>query len=310
MIKSQIALIRRELWEHRSIYVAPLVIALLLSLFSVMGQVTVSGLDHAKEALDIGIIGATNLGEDKRSAILTGLMVSLSVPLMLSMWILTIFYSLDSLYAERKDRSILFWRSIPSTDFETVLSKLLTALLIIPLITFAVIAATHVVVLLITSIWLGARGANAWHLIWTAVPFFDNWSATVVFILALPLWLSPFVGWFLFVSAYTKRSPFLVAFLPIAVLPLLERILFNTSATAEAFFVRSFKIPLFPGWENFYSVFQEGGHLHMVEGVRLSLWSLIDLGNFLRSPGLWIGLVVCGLFTTAAIYVRRYRDDS
>ncbi len=310
MIQSQIALIRRELWEHRSIYVAPLVIALLVSLFSVMGQVTVSGLDHAKEALDIGIIGATNLSEDQRSAILTGLMVSLSVPLMFSMWILTIFYSLDSLYAERKDRSILFWRSIPSTDFETVLSKLLTALLIIPLITFAVIAVTHVLVLLITSIWLGARGADVWHLIWTAVPFFDNWSATVVFILALPLWLSPFVGWFLFVSAFTKRSPFLVAFLPIAVLPLLEGILFHSSASAEAFFVRSFKIPLLPGWDNFYEMFQEGGHLNMVEGASLRLWSLIDLGNFLGSPGLWIGLVVCGLFTAAAIYVRRYRDDS
>lgn len=310
MIQAQLALIRRELWEHRAIYVAPLVIALVVALFTVLGQVTVSGHEHADKALDIGIIGVTNLSEQKRAAIISGAMVSVSVPLVFTMWILTIFYSLDCLHAERKDRSILFWRSIPTTDFETVLSKLLTALFVIPLITFGVIVITHLVVLLISSVWLSVRGANVWHLIWTAAPFFDNWSATLVFILALPLWLSPFVGWFLLVSAYTKRSPFLVAFLPIAVLPLLEGILFDSSVLAEAFFVRSFRMPLFPGLDNFYSVFQQGQHLELVEGASLSLWSLLDLGRFMTSPDLWLGIIVCGLFTGGAIYVRRYKDDS
>ena len=310
MIQSKIALIRRELWEHRAIYVAPVVIALVVALFTVLGEVTVSGDDHADQALDIGIIGVTNLSDEKRAAIISSVMVSVSVPIILTMWILTIFYSLDSLYAERKDRSILFWRSIPSTDAETVLSKLVTAVFVIPLIAFAIIAATHVTVLVITSIWLGVRGANVWHLIWSTAPFFDNWSATLAFMLALPLWLSPVIGWFLLVSAYAKRSPFLVAFLPIAVLPMLEGILFKTSVLADAFFVRSFKMPLFPGWDNFYAVFQEGKHLELLDGASLSLWSFLDLSRFLSSPDLWLGVVVCGLFTAGAIYVRRYRDDS
>ncbi len=307
MIQSQIALIRRELWEHRAIYVMPLVIGLLVSLMSVTGQVAVSGFDHA---VDIGILGATNLGENERSAAITVLMISLSSTFIFAMWILTIFYSLDALYAERKDRSILFWRSIPSTDFETVLSKVLTALVVIPLVTFAVIAITHVVVLLITSVWLGARGANAWHLLWTAAPFFDNWTATLVFVLALPLWLSPFVGWFLFVSAFTKRSPMLMAALPIAILPMLEGIIFETTVFVEAFFVRSVKMPLFRGLDNLELLFQEGDDFSLVGDASLSLLSLLDLGQFFGSPGLWLGIVVCGLFTTAAIYVRRYRDDS
>jgi len=307
MIQSQIALIRRELWEHRAIYVMPLVIGLLVSLMSITGEVAVSGFDHA---VDIGILGATNLGDNERSAAITVLMISLSSTFIFAMWILTIFYSLDALYAERKDRSILFWRSIPSTDFETVLSKLLTALVVIPLVTFAVIAITHVVVLLITSVWLGARGANAWHLLWSAAPFFDNWTATLVFLLALPLWLSPFVGWFLFVSAFTKRSPMLMAALPIAILPMLEGIIFETTVFVEAFFVRSVKMPLFHGLDNLDLLFQEGEDFSMVGDASLSLLSLLDLGRFFGSPGLWSGIVVCGLFTTAAIYVRRYRDDS
>ena len=307
MIQSQIALIRRELWEHRAIYVMPLVIALLVSLMSITGQVAVSGFDHA---VDIGILAGTNLSENERSAAITVLMISLSSTFVFAMWILTTFYALDALYAERKDRSILFWRSIPITDFDTVLSKLVTALVVIPLVTFVVIAATHLIVLLITSVWLAARGANAWHLIWTAAPFFDNWTATLVLLMALSLWLSPFVGWFLFVSAFTKRSPLLIATLPLAILPLLERIVFETSVFAEAFFVRSVKMPLFAGLDNIELLFQEGKDFEMVGNAALSLLSLLDLGQFFGSLGLWSGLVVCGLFTTAAIYVRRYRDDS
>lgn len=307
MIQSQIALIKRELWEHRAIYVMPLVIALLVSLMSITGQVAVSGFDHA---VDIGILGATNLGENERSAAITVLMISLSSTFVFAMWILTTFYALDALYAERKDRSILFWRSIPVTDFDTVMSKLLTALVVIPLVTFAVILVTHLVVLFITSIWLGARGANTWHLLWSAAPFIDNWTATLLFLMALSLWLSPFVGWFLFVSAFTKRSPLLIASLPIAILPLLEKIVFKTSVFAEAFFVRSVKMPLFAGLDNLELLFQEGEDLKMVGDASLSLMSLLDLGHFFGSLGLWSGLVVCGLFTTAAIYVRRYRDDS
>lgn len=307
MIQSQLALIKRELWEHRAIYVMPLVIALLVSLMSVTGEVAVSGFDHA---VDIGILGATNLGENERSAAITVLMISLSSTFLFAMWILTAFYALDALYAERKDRSILFWRSIPLTDFETVLSKLLTALLVIPLVTFAVIAVTHLVVLLITSVWLGVRGANAWHMIWMAAPFVDNWTATLVFVLALQLWLSPFIAWFLFVSAFTKRSPLLIASLPIAILPMLEGIIFETTVFAEAFFVRTVKMPLFQGLDNLDLLFQEGKNFEMNGDVSLSLLSVLDLGRFFASPGLWLGLVVCGLFTTAAIYVRRYRDDS
>jgi ABC-2 type transport system permease protein len=237
-------------------------------------------------------------------------MISLSSTFVFAMWILTAFYALDALYSERKDRSILFWRSIPLTDFETVLSKLITALLVIPLVTFAIIVVTHLTVLLITSIWLGARGANAWHLIWTAAPFIDNWTATLVFLMALSLWLSPFVGWFLFVSAFTKRSPLLIATLPIAILPLLEKIVFKTSVFAEAFFVRSVKMPLFTGLDNLELLFQKGENFQMVGDSSLSLLSVLDLGRFFSSLGLWSGIIVCGLFATAAIYIRRYRDDS
>ena len=305
-MQGQLALLQRELWEHRSIYVVPIVVAVVMTLAALTGQVSINGMEH----VDIGIVGASNMPDNARAAVLSGIMIGLSTTFVFSMWILTIFYALDSLYAERKDRSILFWRSMPSTDLETVLSKLLTAMLVIPLVTFAMILVTHLAVLLFASVWVAARGGSGLTLIWGSVPFFDNWTATLILVLALPLWLSPFIGWFLFVSAFTKRSPFLTAFLPIAILPMLENMLFDTAVFAEAFFVRSIKMPLFINPGTMERLFEEGDGFALLADAQLSLLGLMDLGGFLTNPGLWLGLIVCGLFTAAAIYVRRYRDDS
>lgn len=306
MIQTQIALLRREFWEHKAILVVPIVVAVVMALTSLTGQVSI---DHL-ELLDLGIVGATNMPENARALVLFGIMTALSSPFVFAMWILTIFYTLDSLYAERKDRSILFWRSIPVTDFDTILSKLMTAMIAIPLVTFVIIIATHLLVLLNVSIWIDLRGGSPWHLIWSAVPFVDNWAATLVLLLALPLWLSPFIGWFLFVSAFTKRSPLLTAALPIIMLPLLEKLFFGSAVMAEAFFERSLKMPLLAGLDEIERKFQNVDDIANLPDAELDLFSIMDLGGFLTDPQLWVGLIVCGIFSAAAIYVRRYRDES
>ena len=299
----QLALIRRELWEHRSLYVTPAVIGLLMSLVTLTGQATFSAFD---QAVDLAILGGSTLGENERAAAISALMYGVSIFFVAGMWILTVFYALDALYTERKDRSILFWRSIPSTDFETVLSKLLTAILVIPLITFAFVVLTHIVVLTISGVWISFQGGDAGHLIWSAAPLFDNWAATLVFLLAVSLWSTPLVGWVLFVSAFAKRAPFMMAVLPLLILPMLEKIMLGTSLVADVFFVRTWKIPLFSGVD--LDDFFHGDNGAVPDSI--SLFDIMDLGGFLTSADLWIGIVVCGLFTTAAMYVRRYRDDT
>jgi len=305
MISHQLALIKREIWEHRSIYITPAAIAVVMTLMTLTTQVFVSGFG---DAVDVAIVGASNLGEVQRRAALTAFFIGTSVLFVLAMCVLTIFYSLDSLYAERKDRSILFWRSLPITDAESVLAKLATAMLIIPLVTFVGIAATHLVNLILSSLWLAVKGGNAGHLIWGSVPIFDNWASMLILLLAIPLWLSPFIGWFLLVSAYAKRLPLLISFMPIIILPMLEKSIVKTHLLAEAFFVRIREFPIFKHMDaaEFFDEdkIREGGE------NAASLLAHIDVGKFLGSGSLWTGLVVCGLFTTAAIYVRRYRGDS
>ena len=304
MISNQLSLVRRELWEHRAIYIAPLVIALVMSLMSLTGQVTISafGLE-----VDLAIIGASSAGEIERQAAITAILMVFTSIFALGAWILMIFYSLDALYAERRDKSILFWRSLPVTDAETVISKLLTAVLVIPLTAFAFVVVTHLLNLILWSIWLSIQGGDAGHLLWSAAPLFDNWAATLIIAVAMPLWLSPLIGWFLFVSVFTRRSPLLIAFLPMFVVPMLEKMVSSTSLFWDAIFVRSVRPPLFKGID-VSRIFDEDNF--QIAADTASLLAKIDLARFLSSPSMWLGLVVCGLFTTAAIYIRRYRGES
>ncbi|MEE8426295.1 MAG: ABC-2 transporter permease [Woeseiaceae bacterium] len=304
MISNQLSLVRRELWEHRAIYITPLVIALVMSLMSLTGQVTISAFG---QEVDLAIIGASSAGEIERQAAITAFLMIFTSIFALGAWILMIFYSLDALYAERRDKSILFWRSLPVTDSETVISKLLTAVLVIPMTAFAFVVVTHLLNLILWSIWLSIQGGDAGHLLWSAAPLFDNWAATLIIAVAMPLWLSPLIGWFLFVSAFTKRSPLLIAFLPMFVVPMLEKMVSPTSLFWDTIFIRSVRPPLFKGIDS-SMIFDEDNF--QITADAASLLAKIDLARFLSSPSMWLGLVVCGLFTTAAIYVRRYRDES
>jgi hypothetical protein len=118
------------------------------------------------------------------------------------------------------------------------------------------------------------------------------------------------LGWFLFISAWAKRGPLLRAVLPIAILPILEYIVFKSWHLGMAILKRlSFEaMPIFDAFEFLEQIDEDNFRDILAENI--SLLSLLNIPKFLTSIEVWAGLVVCGLFTTAAIYVRRYRDES
>jgi ABC-2 type transport system permease protein len=305
MIPHQLALVKREIWEHRSLYITPAVVGFLMILMLMTGFIFAS---KYQQYIDMGIVGAQNLvGDAERRALVFAILVPNTVPFLFAGAILTIFYTLDSLYAERKNKSILFWRSLPITDAETVVSKFLTAALAIPVIAFVVIIVTHILVLLMTSIFISAEGGSSLFLIWKSAPLFDVWAGILIVTLLLPIWFSPFIGWFLFVSAWTKRSPLLMAFLPLVMVPVLEYWVLRTHLIKDAIQSRFDQLPMFKGIQP--ELFFDEREL-IASADAISLLGLLDIGKFLASPATWAGVIVCGLFMTAAIYVRRYRDDS
>jgi ABC-2 type transport system permease protein len=305
MIGHQLALIKREIWEHRSIYVTPIAIAVIVSLISLAGMVTVSAFD---KEIDMALFSASSIaGDAERQAALTVFFLGTSWVFLFALAILTTFYSLDCLYAERKDKSILFWRSLPITDAETVVSKLLTAIIVLPVVTVTAIIVTNLVNLIVSTVWVMIQGGDAAHQIWGSVSLFDNWTAALIVTVASAIWMSPLIGWFLFVSAFTRRSPLLMAFMPLIIIPIIEWIFFRSKVFASAVFGRGEMIPLFREM-NFEHFFDEDRR--KVNEEVISLLAHIDIGKFLVSPSVWMGVVVCGLFVTVAIYVRRYRDES
>ena len=309
MIANQLALIKREVWEHRSVWITPAAVAFVLTFIAVAAVVMVTAFGEAINPEIERIADATLPDQIRRAALAVLLLTNTSV-FMFAMWFVMIFYCLDALYAERKDRSILFWRSLPITDTETVISKLLTVAIAIPIATMIGVIISHLLNLIIMSIWLSTQGVNPFRFIWGAVPLFDTWAAVFIFLLAIPIWMSPLLGWLIFISAWAKRGPLLRAVMPIAILPFLEYIIFKSWLLGLAIVKR-----LGPETMPIVDIFElaeqfDEDNLQNVLAENVSLLCMLDLGKFFTSIEVWGGLVVCGLFLTGAVYIRRYRDDS
>src|SRR5712675_3421889 len=123
----------RELWENRSIYIAPLAVAVVV-LFGFM--ISTYGMPERRR-------GVLLMDLAKQRALISEPYDVAAMMLIFTVFIVGVFYCLDALHGERRDRSILFWKSLPVSDFTTVLSKVSIPLLVIPLLSFAITLVTH-----------------------------------------------------------------------------------------------------------------------------------------------------------------------
>jgi ABC-2 type transport system permease protein len=266
--------VRRELWENRSIYIAPLAVA---------GLVLVGFL--------IATIGRAMATRDlaQRHAVLEEPYTFAMGAVMVTAFIVSIVYSLDALHGERRDRSILFWKSLPVSDLTTVLSKASIPMVLLPLFSFAVVVAMEWVMLLLSTTVLLGSGLSVARL-WTGVSL----SQTMLLyhlVTVHMLWYAPIYAWLLLVSAWARRAAVLWAALPLFAIGIVERIAFNTSHFAALLRWRLMGGP-------------EGGSMTAAVGSSIH-WTHITPGTFLSSPGLWIGLAVAAAFLFAAVRLRR-----
>ena len=276
--------VRRELWENRSIFIAPLAVAALFLFGFLIGTIRLPG--KVRAALTLDIIQQHNLVAQPY-LIASGLM-------MLTTLVVGVFYCLDALHGERRDRSILFWKSRPVSDLTAVLSKAITPIVILPLVNFAITVVTQWIMLLVSTAVLLGSGLSVAPL-WTHASLFQTWLMLLYHLLTVHgLWYAPIYGWLLLVSVWARRSPFLWAALPLLAIGVVEKIAFNTSHFAAMLVNR-----MLGGG---------GGSDDFMTGS-LSMDPLMHFtpGQFLFSPGLWIGLAIAAAFLAAAVRLRRYQ---
>jgi ABC-2 type transport system permease protein len=282
--------LRRELWDNRWIYIAPLTVAAVLLVAFLMGTIvvpqhrmrTVLALDPAKQRAAIQLPYDLVAGVILATAFFVGL-----------------FYSIEALQGERRDRSILFWKSLPVSDLTTVLSKASIAFAL-PLLAFAITVATQMIMLLLSSALLVGSGQSV-ATVWTQLSLSQKWAMLLYHLVTVHVfWYAPIYSWLLLVSAWARRAAFLWAVLPPLVIGFVEKITFNT--THFAFWVAY----RFSGPEDFnFSV--SPGLSASAGGMSMTGMTSLDPGKFFSAPGLWIGLAAAAAFLFAAARLRRYR---
>ncbi len=276
--------IRRELWENRSIYIAPVIVAAVMQ-FGFLISITLPHHRPALVALD---------SAKQRAAIEIPYDMTAGL-IMLTAFIVGVFYCLDALHGERRDRSILFWKSLPVSDRTAVLSKASIPLVVLPLLIFAIIVATQLIMLLSSTIVL-LGNAPGIATLWARLPFIQLWLAMLYALLAIALWHAPLYAWLLLISGWARRATFLWAVFPFLAIAAFEKGAFNTS------YVGSFLKYLLIGW------FAQAFVPHAHGSAPIEPLSALTPGKFLSTPGLWIGLAFAAAFLAAAVRMRRFRE--
>ncbi|HEX3835930.1 MAG TPA: hypothetical protein VHW25_03125 [Steroidobacteraceae bacterium] len=283
-------LIRREFWEHRALWMAPLAVAALLLIGAVIGKVN---FDSSLAALP-----------EQRRALFGVFMAYAAVPQFITLGVVMVMYAGDCLYTERKDRSILFWKSMPVSNTLTVMSKLLVVMLIVPLVVYLVSALTT---LLMSGIYL----VRAWQdhagpgVFWDAGTWLRIQWVTLVAVLAGVLWYAPITAFLLLVSAWARRSVLLWVLLPPVILVMMERVALGTSHVWDILWYRLGGVFTHSGVT--YPGFGSAAGQHPTLNL---LFVNVDPMPVFSNVDLWLGVCVAALLIVATIRIRQYRDDT
>ncbi|HZI67829.1 MAG TPA: ABC transporter permease [Thermoanaerobaculia bacterium] len=280
--------VRRELWENRFLYLVPLIVSAIVLFASF---IHLFGFPRRMQ-------NALTLDPARQHAVIVGPFSMAPAPIMFATFLVGLFYCLDALYGERRDRSILFWKSLPVSDRTTVLSKVTVPLVVLPLFAFALALVTQRFMMLQATAVLVANGMSAAPL-WKEFRFFQESLVMLYGLVVHALWYAPIYGWLLLVSAWAKRAPLLWALVPPMLISAFERGAFGTRS-----FMRMLQYRVTGAMqEAFLFTPRRDSHPPLIDQL-----SQLDPARFLTRPGLWVGLAFAVVCLVAAVRLRRNRE--
>jgi ABC-2 type transport system permease protein len=279
--------VRRELWEYRSIYLAPLAVAG-LSLLGFLIATAGRALSLHDLTQRLAVLGQPPIAVQGHG----GYEFAAGLPMLASM-VIGAYYCLDAFSSERRDRSILFWKSLPVSDRTTILAKAAVLFVVLPLITCGLIVAIELIMVLLSSVVVLASGLSVASF-WAYIAPWQMLRGLLYHMITIHvLWHAPLYAWLLLVSSWARRAAILWAVLPPLAVGVLEKIVFHTT-----FFANWLMYRLAGGPE----AMPMGGDSAM------GMISHFTLLRFALTPGLWLGLAFTGVCLAAAVRMRHYRE--
>lgn len=319
--------VRRELWEHGALWIAPLAVAgviLLGFLISLSGSHGAFSSVHSSRTSTVTqttsssrtvvtengvtrtysvpgktittVVTAPPPSAEQQRALAALPFEIMAVVMLIAMFLVALFYSLGALHNERRDRSILFWRSLPVNDLTAVAAKATVPLAVLPVIVLAVTVGLQALIMGLGLAYDAATGRSLASLL--SVSLGELMVVMAYGVVVLSLWWAPVYAWLLLVSVWARRAPFLWAVLPPLAVAVTERLAFGANHFGDILVSR-----LSGCFEEAFVAPTQGSRQIPVIGV-----AQIDAGRFLATPGVWVGLAVAAAFLAATVWLRRRRD--
>ena len=281
-----LTLVRREFWEHTSLWLVPAIGAAVLALLA---------LGASQATINVDLAHLPRISADDRAMITNVSQDAFLGIVYLVASVVVSFYALDCLYSERKDRSILFWKSLPVSDGMTVLSKFLVATVAVPFGALLLATASHLIAL--TAWNTRAHFGGFPPLGFDLTAWLRGEVFLVLIVLLASLWYAPVIAASMLLSAWVKRSPVMWATVGVLGLLLADAIVFHTGWVSSVIRYRSNGI-----WRVLFANNDMNEHTHLLDTLH---W-----GAAFGHPNLWLGVVAAGAMLYLAARVRRYRDDT
>jgi ABC-2 type transport system permease protein len=293
-------MIRREIQEHKLAFIyAPFAVAVVLcfviaSVYFGVTNIQTAEFNFTTEIYDEGFVeGMLSASSETKARVIRAGLIVLGLPILLTVGFGMLAYSLSTFADERKDKSLIFWRSMPVSDLTTVLSKLLFIIVVVPLLVIPNIILLQLVAQISASIFFVTNDIVSFSYVWTGYLITD-WFRIIFSLWAQALWSLPIFLWLMFAGTYARR-PVIGAAVPLVATIVLERIVFKTNEVWEfidnrlGFWSRADSFP--------------------IASEEIRVVDISDIALMLSTQAFWIGMIASAVLVAGIVYTRSTNND-
>ena len=300
MMKVLFTMIRREVQEHKVAFIyAPFAVALVLcfviaSVYFGVTDIETNEFNFSTEIYDEEYQEAMlQASPEAKARVIRAGLIFLGLPILLTVGFGLLAYSLSTFADERKDRSLIFWRSMPVSDLTTVLSKLLFVIFVVPLLVLPNIILLQSVSIVSASIYFVTNDIVSFGYLWTSY-FITDWFRIIFSLWAQALWSLPIFLWLMLAGTYARR-PVIGAAVPLVATIVLERIVFKTNEVLE--FIEN-RLGFWSRADSFPIASEE-----------IRVVDISDIMLMLSTQAFWIGMIASAVLVSGIIYTRSKNNE-